>query len=132
MKKFATKKILISKKTTIKNALKSLSLSGKGCLLVMQGQILNGTLTDGDLRRNMKKDIIKIIKNQLQDNKDPRFSYWLFVPGILLSVLWSCWKAVNVTDNNLNVFIENMIWPGVLIFFITTLIAILGWQLDID
>ena len=84
------------------------------------------------LDKNMKKDIIKTLKNQLQDNKDPRFSYWLFVPGILLSVLWSCWKAVNVTDNNLNVFIENMIWPGVLIFFITTLIAILGWQLDID
>ncbi len=55
MKKFATKKILISKKTTIKNALKSLSLSGKGCLLVMQGQILNGTLTDGDLRRSILK-----------------------------------------------------------------------------
>ena len=80
----------------------------------------------------MKKDIIKIIKNQLQDNKDPRFSYWLFVPGILLSVLWSCWESVNVIDNNLSVFIENIILPGILIFFITTLISILGWQLDID
>ena len=84
------------------------------------------------LDKNMKKDIIKILKNQLQDNKDPRFSYWLFVPGILLSVLWSCWESVNVIDNNLNVFIENIIWPGILIFSITTLIAILGWQLDID
>ena len=55
MKKLVPKKILISKKTTIKNALKFLSLSGKGCLLVMQGQTLYGTLTDGDLRRSILK-----------------------------------------------------------------------------
>jgi hypothetical protein len=80
----------------------------------------------------MIKDIFKIIKNQLQDNKDPRFSLWLLMPGILLSTLWSFWKCVNVLDNNLNIFIDNMIWPGTLIFIITALIAILGWQLDID
>ena len=80
----------------------------------------------------MRKDIIKILKNQLQDNKDPRFSFWLLIPGILLSVLWSFWQSVNVLDNNFNIFIDNTIWPGSLIFIITTVIAILGWQLDID
>ncbi|MBR74696.1 MAG: hypothetical protein CL872_07165 [Dehalococcoidaceae bacterium] len=80
----------------------------------------------------MKKDLTTILKNQLQDNKDPRFSFWLLIPGIILNVLWSFWKCVNVTENNLTIFIENIIWPGTLIFFITTVIAILGWQLDID
>ena len=55
MKKLNSKKILISKKASIKSALKSLTLSGKRCLLVIQGKILYGTLTDGDLRRSILK-----------------------------------------------------------------------------
>ena len=55
MKKLISKKILISKKASIKSALKSLSSSGKRCLLVMQGKTLCGTLTDGDLRRSILK-----------------------------------------------------------------------------
>jgi dTDP-glucose pyrophosphorylase len=55
MKKLISKKILISKKASIKSALKSLSSSGKKCLLVMQGKTLHGTLTDGDLRRSILK-----------------------------------------------------------------------------
>ncbi|MDG1989861.1 MAG: hypothetical protein P8J51_01105 [Dehalococcoidia bacterium] len=80
----------------------------------------------------MKKDITKIITSQLQDEKDPRFTFWLLVPGIFFTFIWSLWIAVNHTENQLSIFLFNLFWPGIIIFSLTSIIAILGWQLDID
>ena len=80
----------------------------------------------------MKKDVKTILINQLQDNKDPRFSFWLLLPGILIGTIWSLWNAIKSSDNSINIFFDHLIWPGIIIFIITTVIAILGWQLDID
>jgi|TARA_B110000438_G_C15674478_1_gene589608 uncharacterized integral membrane protein len=80
----------------------------------------------------MKKDITKIIASQLQDKKDPRFTYWLLVPGIFFSIIWSLWITVNHTENQLSIFLSNLFWPGIIIFSLTSIIAIMGWQLDID
>jgi dTDP-glucose pyrophosphorylase len=49
------KKILISKTSTIKQALKKLNVTGENCLLVVENNKLLGTLTDGDLRRSILK-----------------------------------------------------------------------------
>ncbi|PZC40935.1 MAG: hypothetical protein DK305_000279 [Chloroflexi bacterium] len=80
----------------------------------------------------MKKNIKKILINQLQDDKDPRFNIWLLLPGICIAILWSLWKTIIIQGSISLDFFSILIWPGFAIFFITSIFAILGWQLDID
>ena len=51
------KKILINQNDIISNAMKKMNMTGHVCLVVIdQFKKLKGTITDGDIRRNLLKD----------------------------------------------------------------------------
>ena len=51
------KKILINQNDIISNAMKKMNMTGHVCLVVIdKSQKLKGTITDGDIRRNLLKD----------------------------------------------------------------------------
>jgi dTDP-glucose pyrophosphorylase len=67
--------IFISKEATIKDALKQLDVTARKILLVTQDKLLEGIITDGDIRRwilksgDLQEKITKIM------NKSPKFIY---------------------------------------------------------
>jgi hypothetical protein len=69
-----------------------------------------------------------LLRQALVDDQDPRFPRWLPLPGAVLAAGWAAYQAAAAGANPLAV----LIWPGVAIFAIATLVTWFGWQLEID
>jgi hypothetical protein len=70
----------------------------------------------------------ELLRDALVDDDDPRFPFWLPLPGILLAGGWALYDASASGGS----FLPTLLWPGAAIFVLGTLAAWLGWQLDID
>ena len=77
-----------------------------------------------------------LLRHALVNDDDPRFPWWLPLPGLGLAVLWAGYRAAATTiDPNgapLEVFLGALLWPGVAVFLLTTVATWAGWQLEID
>ena len=69
----------------------------------------------------------ELIRDALVDDDDPRFPFWLPLPGLALAAGWALYEASGGGS-----FLPTLIWPGAAIFVGGMLAAWLGWQLDID
>ena len=77
-------------------------------------------------------EISQIIKDALVDAADSRFPVWLLLPGLIISLATSSYLYL-AQGNEITVGIMSyIIWPGVPILVVVTVITWLGWQLDID
>jgi hypothetical protein len=69
-----------------------------------------------------------ILRGALVDGEDPRFPWWLPLPGLVAAVTWAAFQAsVGASD-----FLPTLAWPGTGIVALVTLVTWFGWQLDID
>lgn len=80
-----------------------------------------------------------LLRSALVDEEDPRFPWWLPVPGLLLALLWAAYQAVSAGASQaldatppLEVLLETLLWPGLAIFALGTAVTFFGWQLEID
>lgn len=81
----------------------------------------------------------ELLRHALVNDDDPRFPWWLAVPGIALAVLWAGYRAAAASAAGdpagaapLEVFLGTMLWPGAAIFVLASLATWAGWQLEID
>jgi hypothetical protein len=80
----------------------------------------DGRAADGRLRSAMLAD------------GQPSFPWWLPLPGVALMLVWAVYRAVGAQDNAGSVLLEQLLWPGVAIFVLTTVTSYFGWHLDLD
>lgn len=80
-----------------------------------------------------------LLRHALVDDEDPRFPWWLPLPGLALALGWAAFRAVTAgtpgaidQPDGLEVLMRTTLWPGAAIFALTTLAAFFGWQLEID
>ncbi len=73
-----------------------------------------------------------LLHRALVDDEDPRFPWWLPLPGVALAALWATYQAVTTGGGGAGEFFTTLLWPGLAIFGLATLTTFLGWQLDID
>ena len=59
------KKLIVGKNVTVKNAIYRLNNTGRKCLIVAQNKKLLGTLSDGDLRKAIIKEVALKLKLQI-------------------------------------------------------------------
>ena len=74
----------------------------------------------------------ELLRAALVNDEDPRFPWWLLLPGIALALGWGAWQAANADGSTSNAFLDALVWPGLLILALATLATFFGWQLDID
>lgn len=82
----------------------------------------------------------ELLRHALVNDDDPRFPWWLAVPGLALAVLWAGYRAavasatpeLAVAVAPLEVFLTTLLWPGVAIFVLASVATWAGWQLEID
>ncbi len=74
----------------------------------------------------------ELLRAALVNDEDPRFPWWLPLPGIALAVGWGGWQAVNADAGAGGAFLAALAWPGPAILALATLATFLGWQLEID
>lgn len=99
------------------------------------------TAEDDESRQRAEEavpDARDLLRQALVNDDDPRFPWWLPVPGVLLAVLWAGWRAVSASaagaeaGAGLDMFLSTLMWPGVGIFALTSVATWAGWQLEID
>ncbi|MEZ4504055.1 MAG: hypothetical protein R3C39_15640 [Dehalococcoidia bacterium] len=80
-----------------------------------------------------------LLRHALVDDEDPRFPWWLPLPGLALALGWAAFRAVTAgtpgaidQPDTLEVLLTTLLWPGAAIFLLTSLAAFFGWQLEID
>lgn len=83
---------------------------------------------EGDQPEPAPSGATELLRDALVDDDDPRFPFWLPLPGILLASGWALYDASAAGGS----FLPTLLWPGAAIFVLGTLAAWLGWQLDID
>ncbi len=81
----------------------------------------------------------ELLRHALVNEDDPRFPWWLPVPGIILALLWAGWRTASASAGpdagsvaSLDVFLQTLLWPGAGIFLLTSAATWAGWQLEID
>lgn len=81
----------------------------------------------------------ELLRHALVNDDDPRFPWWLAVPGLALALVWAGYRAASASasvDPNatgpLEVFVRTLVWPGVAIFLLASVATWAGWQLEID
>jgi hypothetical protein len=74
----------------------------------------------------------ELLRSALVDDEDPRFPWWLPLPGIALALGWGAWQAVSADGGGAGAFLGALVWPGPAILALATLATFFGWQLDID
>lgn len=83
-------------------------------------------------------DARDLLRHALVNDDDPRFPWWLPLPGVVLAVLWAGWRAVSIgtagpeAGPGLETFVGTLLWPGAGIFVLTSVATWAGWQLEID
>ena len=73
-----------------------------------------------------------LLRWALVNDEDPRFPWWLPLPGLALALVWAAYRATTGDGPAPAALLGTLIWPGPAIFLLTTLAAFFGWQLDID
>ena len=71
-----------------------------------------------------------LLRWALVNDDDPRFPWWLPLPGLALAASWAGFEGI--TGGGVAVFLSMLLWPGGGLFLLTTVAVFLGWQLDID
>ena len=81
----------------------------------------------------------ELLRHALVNDDDPRFPWWLPLPGLVLAALWAAYRAASSTvgadpsgASPLEVFVGAMLWPGAAIFVLGAVATWAGWQLEID
>jgi hypothetical protein len=74
----------------------------------------------------------ELLRAALVNDEDPRFPWWLLLPGVVLALGWGAWQAVNADGGAGGAFLGALAWPGPAILALATLATFFGWQLDID
>jgi hypothetical protein len=69
-----------------------------------------------------------LLRQALVDEQDPRFPWWLPLPGLLAALTWAGYQAATGAAG----FLPTLLWPGLAVLAIVTAVAWFGWQLDID
>ncbi len=84
-------------------------------------------------------DARELLRHALVNDDDPRFPWWLPVPGVVLAILWASWQAVSAGNApgaeagaGMDAFVNTLLWPGAGIFLLTCAATWAGWQLEID
>ena len=77
-------------------------------------------------------EISQIVKDALVDAADSRFPMWLPLPGLIISLATSFYLYLAQGNEVTAGIMSYIIWPGVPILVVVTVITWLGWQLDID
>ncbi len=73
-----------------------------------------------------------LARSALVNDDDPRFPWWLPLPGAALALCWGAWQAVSSDGGAGAAFVGAILWPGPAIVVLATLATFLGWQLEID
>ena len=73
-----------------------------------------------------------LLRSALVNDDDPRFPWWLPLPGVALALAWGAWRAVGAEDAAGSALVGALLWPGPAIVALATLATFLGWQLEID
>ena len=81
----------------------------------------------------------ELLRHALVNDDDPRFPWWLPLPGLALALLWAGYRAasasagvVSPADGPVAVFLGTLLWPGAAIFVLASAATWAGWQLEID
>lgn len=81
----------------------------------------------------------ELLRGALVDDQDPRFPWWLPLPGLAVALSWAAFRAATAGTpsaldeaSGVRVLLETLLWPGAGIFVLATLATFFGWQLDID
>lgn len=74
----------------------------------------------------------ELLRAALVGDEDPRFPWWLPLPGGALALGWGAWQAVSADGGAGGAFLGTLAWPGPAIVALGTLATFLGWQLEID
>ena len=74
----------------------------------------------------------ELLRAALVNDEDPRFPWWLLLPGVVLALGWGAWQAANADGGAGGAFLGALAWPGPAILALATLATFFGWQLDID
>lgn len=72
------------------------------------------------------------LRSPLLEDGQPSFHWWLLTPGIALALLWASYQGVATDESAGNVFFQELFWPGIAIWFITTGATYFGWRMDLD
>ncbi len=70
----------------------------------------------------------ELLRAALVNDDDPRFPWWLPLPGLIAAIGWAAFEAATAGAS----FLPAVLWPGAGIFVLVTVVAFFGWQLDID
>ena len=69
-----------------------------------------------------------LLRQALVDDQDPRFPWWLPLPGFAIALTWAAYEAVAAGGD----FLPTLLWPGAAILVLVTIATWFGWQLEID
>ena len=83
-------------------------------------------------RPGMVAQLRVLLRSALVDDEDPRFPWWLPLPGLALAFVWAAYEATTGEGSAVAALMGSLLWPGTAIFLLTTLATFFGWQLDID
>jgi len=78
-----------------------------------------------------------LLRTALVNNDDPRFPWWLPLPGLVLALAWAGYRAASSAAveggaDPLATLLGTLLWPGLAIFVLTSAATWFGWQLEID
>ena len=71
------------------------------------------------------------LRSAMLDDGQPRFTWWLPLPGIALAVLWATYQVAAGPEGT-SALLQTLVWPGSAIFVVTTVTTYFGWRLDLD
>ena len=86
----------------------------------------DGAEDEGGTRPGVRE----LLRGALVDDEDPRFPWWMPLPGLLLALAWAGYEGV--VGGGAAEFARNLLWPGAGLFVFATAATFFGWQLDID
>lgn len=72
------------------------------------------------------------LRSALLDDGQPGLTWWLPLPGIAVALTWAAYQAVAAEEPGLDPLLATLVWPGSVIFLVTTLVTYFGWRLDLD
>jgi hypothetical protein len=98
----------------------------------IDGDEVDGLDEGGDEGGSGPTGARELLRSALVDDEDPRFPWWLPLPGIALALGWGAWQAVSADGGAGGAFVGALAWPGPAILALATLATFFGWQLDID
>ncbi len=71
------------------------------------------------------------LRSPVLDDGQPRFPWWLLLPGVLVAGVWAAYAGTTGEDGTADA-VRALLWPGPAIAVGTTIAAYLGWRLDLD